>query len=212
MFKPSGGALAFGALTVVLVSAGCGSPSTAAGVSSTAPSSSSAAVSGKNAPGPTAQPAGTKPTGPSTCATAGLKVSLGQPTAASNRQYVPIVFTNATDHTCTITGYPGAAFVAGDTGAQVGDPAQRDEERKPTTVTLAPGQAASATFSTPNTSVFDPPSSCQPTPVRGLRVYPPDNTDAAFVEYGGYEGACARTPQGESMALIKPVVPGVTGQ
>jgi hypothetical protein len=54
---------------------------------------------------------------------------------------------------------------------------------------LNPGQAASATLAIVDAANF--PSSCQQTPVLGLRVYPPNQTAALFVAHN--DMACANT-------------------
>jgi hypothetical protein len=114
------------------------------------------------------------------CHTNDLGVKPGTGEAAAGTQYVPLVLTNTSSRTCTLYGYPGVSWVAGDQGSQVGDAFQRGGVDKKATVTLDPGQAAHATLQMPNPGNYDE-ARCKPVSVRGLRVYPPDETAAVFV-------------------------------
>jgi hypothetical protein len=95
----------------------------------------------------------------------------------------PIQFTNIGSTSCVIQGFPGVSFVTGDSGQQVGAPADRDGEIAPP-VTLAPGQTAHAPLSMLNgIGAYYPPDTplCGATQIRGIRVYPPDDTAALFI-------------------------------
>ncbi len=80
--------------------------------------------------------------------------------------------------------------MASESGPQVGAAATRDGSPGPAVV-LQPGQMASSIVGMVDVGVFSS-SSCQPTPVAGLRVYPPDETVAMFVAHSGT--GCAGTP------------------
>lgn len=73
-----------------------------------------------------------------------------------------------------IAGFPGVSYVADDRGTQVGAPAVR-EGKIGKQITLAPGQFASTVIDAVAAQVFDP-IVCELTPVRGYRIYPPDET------------------------------------
>ncbi|SNY28410.1 DUF4232 domain-containing protein [Paractinoplanes atraurantiacus] len=90
-----------------------------------------------------------------------------------------IVFANKSGLACTLYGYPGVSFVAGDQGKQVGSAFTRTpgEKRK---VTLEPGDKVRAAIQIANYQNVDA-ASCKPVQVRGLRVYPPNETAAVFV-------------------------------
>jgi hypothetical protein len=94
-----------------------------------------------------------------------------------------IVFTNGRQASCTITGWPGVSYVAGDDGHQVGAAAGRDGTMG-SPVTLAPGQSASARVNEVNAHDY-PAGKCHPANVRGLRIYPPNNTASAYVARPG---------------------------
>lgn len=118
------------------------------------------------------------------CHTADLKLTIGEGDGAAGTLYAPLIFTNASTRTCTLYGYPGVSWVTGDNGAQVNDPFKRSEQRKKVTVTLKPGATANAVLQQVNVGAFDK-SECEPTSIRGLRVYPPDETTSIFVSLPG---------------------------
>ncbi len=128
--------------------------------------------------------------GSTACSPTDLKLSLGSPNGAAGHVYQPLQFTNVGKTPCLIVGFPGVSYVTGDSGSQVGAPAQRDGTEGPR-VTLAPGQMASAILIMTDVGVFDP-GVCKPTPTRGFRVYPPNTTAALFVAANGT--GCAGNP------------------
>jgi Domain of unknown function (DUF4232) len=180
--------------------------------SSTAPTStvSSAPADGANtASGSGGDGSGGASEANGQCLTGSLTVTAGSGDAGAGHSFIPVVFTNSGAEPCTIAAYPGVSFVTGDDGRQVGDPATRVSASTPA-VTLQPGQAASASLSITNPGVYDP-AQCKPVAVRGLRVYPPNNTAAAFVPLSGnVQGCSAHVPNQEPLK-VKPVVPGRDG-
>jgi hypothetical protein len=202
-----GSAVAVAAL--LLGGCGGGHHSTSEGAASsnppTSPSTSGGAVTTAAPSTPTSAPAGA-----GGCPTSQLRVALGTSQGAAGSVFVPLVFTNAGGTSCTLTGYPGVSYVTGDTGQQVGQPASRDAGSV-TTVRLAPNASASSTLREVNPANF-PPEQCLPTAVRGLRVYPPGQTAAAFVALAPGAMACSGTlPGGQSQLSVKPVVAGASG-
>jgi hypothetical protein len=123
------------------------------------------------------------------CTSADLAVSLGASEGTAGKLHRALVFANTGRRSCTIQGFPGVSFVAGDDGHQVGQAADRDGLKGPA-VRLTPGATATAPLTFVNLGVFDP-AVCRPTPVRGLRVYPPHETRAKFVPFD--TTACAGT-------------------
>lgn len=180
--------LGVGALAAVLV-AGCGGQTNTATSGSTSTSGSSAGQTTATSV-PAAMPtdsagAGTAPsarattTGTPDCKANTLKLSLGQGDAAMSHDYVPLQFTNIGKSSCVIVGWPGVSYVTGDNGQQVGAPAVRDGLIGKS-ITLAPGQVASAMVTEVQVAVFDA-NVCKPTAVRGLRVYAPNDTASMFI-------------------------------
>ena len=171
----------------VLLAAGC---SGGGSTSTTAPTTSSATAEPPTAGPPTARPPTAAPSPATTgggkpassrCHTSDLALKPGDEEGAAGTEYLALVFTNTSSRTCTLYGYPGVSWVAGDQGTQVGDPFQRGGTHQKVTVTLARGRAAHAILQMPNAGNYDD-AQCKPVSVRGLRVYPPDETAAVFVK------------------------------
>lgn len=118
------------------------------------------------------------------CTTLNLTAGLTNGSGAAGTFYYDLVFTNGGSTSCTMFGYPGVSYVRGDGGTQTGDPAVRNAtisgESSPTVVTLAPGGTAHAVVAEVDIANY-PPTTCRPVEVRGLRVYPPDQSAALFV-------------------------------
>jgi hypothetical protein len=131
------------------------------------------------------------------CATSELKGSLGQGEGAAGSVIVPLILTNVGDRTCELRGFPGVSYVAGVDGHQVGPPAAMSGPRGGEVV-LKPGAAASAQLQLVNVANFDA-AACTPTPVRGLRVYPPGDTVSLFIVRAGT--GCATTPPGNQLSV-----------
>ncbi|MEU3254205.1 DUF4232 domain-containing protein [Streptomyces sp. NPDC006997] len=112
-----------------------------------------------------------KEDGTSRCHTSELRASLGRGSPGAGQRNYPLVLTNASGRTCTLHGYPGAAFVDA-AGGQLGPDPRREPERA-TTVRLAPGQHAWAglSFSDPRISGAE-----AATPA-ALLITPPDEFD-----------------------------------
>lgn len=114
------------------------------------------------------------------CKSADLRLSLGQGEGAAGTAYRPLVFTNTSNHPCVIQGFPGVSYVGGDDGHQIGPAAFRDGT-KGAAVTLNTGESAFATVGFVNIHNYDA-ATCQPQPVRGLRVYPPQETASIYID------------------------------
>jgi hypothetical protein len=173
-------------LTACQGSSSAGSSPSSLNITSTTPAPSSTTTL---APSTTtaAQPGGS---GSGECKAASLKLSIGSGDAAAGHFYVPIVFTNTGSSSCTMRGWPGVSYVTGDSGTQVGAPAKRTGSIG-SSITLAPNAIASSVVTVTDVAVFDA-SSCNPTSVRGFRVYAPDDTASIFVARGGT--GCAGNP------------------
>ncbi|MFG1643518.1 DUF4232 domain-containing protein [Amycolatopsis sp. NPDC049252] len=168
----------------LLAAAACGSGAGTASPSATTdpvPTPPPARSSAPASTAPTVPPVPTRTPVPTTatvvpvrqCTTAALTIKLEPGDMGAGNYYVAVLFTN-TGAPCRITGYPGVSYYAGGDHHQVGDAAGRDPGPEPVVV-LHRGQTASATVDQINVSHYDP-EPCGPTPVTGLRVYPPGNT------------------------------------
>lgn len=162
--------------------------SSAAGASGTATSASSGSAGGSQTTPPadgSAVPI---------CAAVNLTFATGQPDGAAGSVYQPVLLTNKGTTTCTLDGFPGVSFVAGDDGHQVGNAADKDESKPATTVTLAPGAGAQFVVRIARAGNYDS-ATCQPTAARGLRIYTPGETHSAFLPMDVQ--ACTTTTQNQ---------------
>ena len=170
----------------------------------TMPTATTAPVTSTTAPGATTTaPAVTTtvPSGPQTCATADLSGALTSPSGAAGSVYYTLQLTNKGTTPCTMSGYPGVSFVTGASGTQVGAAAARNPGTV-ATLTLAPGQAASATLRVTVAANYG--ASCGVTPVAGLRVFPPGQTAALFVAHP--DNGCSNTA--DVLLHVGPVAAG----
>ncbi|MEU1707429.1 DUF4232 domain-containing protein [Streptomyces sp. NPDC005706] len=105
------------------------------------------------------------------CHTSELRAAVGRNNPGAGQENFPLVLTNRSGRTCTLRGYPGAAFVNA-SGTQLG-PDPKRSSGSPATVTLKPGQSAWAglTFSNPEISEA---KTARPS---GLLITPPDERD-----------------------------------
>lgn len=164
---------------LLLLATGCGGTATDRADAPTtndppAPSSTSDTTGGSDT-------STTPPTMPAACTVAELKMSLGESEGAAGTTYRALVFTNSGTVPCVLEGMPRVAFVAGDDRHRVGAPATPVGARGPA-VTLEAEAAATAPVGFVNIGNFDP-EICEPTVVRGLRVYPPGRRDHEFVPF-----------------------------
>lgn len=182
-------------------SAGSGSPDVPTISESTSRAAATPTTTGTTAPTTTPPPATTTSSkanvNSAECKVADLKLSLGGGDAAAGTAYRHVVFTNKGGRTCTIQGFPGVSYVAGDDGHQVGPAAYRTGKKGPV-VTLKPGASAFADVGFVQVANYDP-AVCKPTAVRGLRIYPPHDYDSMFLPNPGT--GCAGTPPGNQLTV-----------
>jgi hypothetical protein len=133
------------------------------------------------------------------CHTGDLSVKTGTGGAAAGTYHTNLVFTDKSDRKCTLDGYPGVSWVAGDNGIQVNDPFQRNSGTKKT-ITLSPGGQAHAVLVTHNALNY-PADKCKPIDVRGYRIYPPDETAAIFVSAPGKQCSIKGTNLGQVLPI-----------
>jgi hypothetical protein len=125
------------------------------------------------------------------CKANSLTLSFGGGDAGMSQQERVLRFTNSGSQACVIVGFPGVSYVTGDDGHQVGAAATRDGGKRPQ-ITLQPGAVASTVIHSVDPGVFDP-AACRETPVRGYRVYAPDDTAAMFIPLPTGTTGCAGT-------------------
>lgn len=164
------------------------------------PGPRSSAGSGSH-PGAT-PPAQAPDAAPAGCASAQLKLTAGRGAGAAGSVELPLLFTNTGSQACTLYGFPGVSLVGAD-GAQIGAPATRTGSAGAATV-LAPGDSARADLRVTRAENY-PQDRCAPAPAQGLRVYPPDRTQALYLPRDGLTGC---TNSGVQLLSVRAVRSG----
>ncbi|MDH6622328.1 hypothetical protein M2271_000115 [Streptomyces sp. LBL] len=210
-----------GAVAVLALLTACGSgddtaggPRTVSGTATTASASPSPSPSGTGTTAGTATPSArpsdsATPASPETtdapvvsgsrCHTSELSASVGRNNPGAGQENFPIVLTNRSGRTCTVRGYPGAAFLDA-SGKQLGPDPQRSSG-PPVTVRLAPGRSAWAGLSFANPEV----SGAHAASPASLLVTPPDERDPLKVTWKGGEVPVSGN---ESAVKLIPFSPG----
>lgn len=169
-----------------------GAPSRAPSVTPTAPGGTATHPGSSPAPadGKTGSDTGTTARG-ARCHTSELKATVGRNDPGAGQENFPVVLTNVSGRTCTVHGYPGAAFV--DTSGRQLGPDPKRESGTPTTVTLRPGASAWAglTFSNPEVS------GARTAAPASLIVTPPDERDHLTVTW-----TAGRVPVGGNASSV----------
>ena len=167
--------------SVAVLAAACGSSNPSATptktVTVTASPQAPASSSPGTATGTPAAPGGTAP-----CPTRSLGLKLGLSQGAAGSVYQVLDFTNISNVTCTLYGYPGVALAGGQPVTQVGLAAREDPTTPRKLVTLAPGQVANALLRIVDALNF-PASKCGPVKTQWLQVYPPNQTTPIYLAY-----------------------------
>ncbi|CAM5363547.1 hypothetical protein SALBM311S_00050 [Streptomyces alboniger] len=189
-----------GAVAVLGLTAACGSGDDTTGAPQTVSGTATTTSAAPADTGPTAQtatpntesgvstpPASTPPASTRTaatpaaargrCHTSELRASVGRNNPGAGQENFPVVLTNASTRTCTVRGYPGAAFLDA-SGKQLG-PDPKRSSGTPETVTLAPGKSAWAGLSFANPEV----SGARAATPAALLVTPPDERDPLKVAW-----------------------------
>lgn len=175
-------------------SQGPSAPATSPGPTSPAPTS----------PAPTSPVAGTSnpaPQGPRPCASRDLGARIGNGQGAAGSTYIPIVFTNNSNVTCTLFGYPGVAFAGGSPVSQIGLAATENPATPRRLVTIAPGAVASALLRIV-AAQNSPGARCHQVTARYLQVFPPNQTTPIYVSYSS--AACSKPIHLLTVDVVKP--------
>jgi hypothetical protein len=167
--------------------------------SSSSPTGSAASTGSGTTPASTSTSAssGSGSTG-TRCHTSELRASVGGNNPGAGQENFPIVLTNASHRTCTLRGFPGAAFIDA-SGKQLGPDPQRSSET-PTTITLAPGKSAWAglTFSNPEIS-----GAKTATPA-SLLITPPNEKDSLKVTWTQGKVPVSGNASSVSLTVVRP--------
>jgi hypothetical protein len=196
----AGAALAFSAVLATACSAASSSSGPAATPSHTATATPVSSPSSAPAtPAPATSPAAA---GPAACPTRylGVKAGLSQGTAGSIYQVID--FTNISNVTCTLYGYPGVSFAStGTSGGQIGAAAKENPATPRKLVTLAPGAVANALLQIVQAGSF-PPAKCGMVTAHWLVIYPPNQTTPVYLSYTSQ--ACSKQIQILTVSVVQP--------
>jgi Protein of unknown function (DUF4232) len=175
-------AIAVAALaSVAVLAAACGGSTPSATPTKTVTVTASPPAPASTSPGTaTGSPAAPGAAAPCPTRSLGLKPGLSQGAAGS--VYQVLDFTNISNVTCTLYGYPGVSLAGGQPVTQVGLGAGEDPTTPRKLVTLAPGQVANALLRIVDALNF-PASKCGPVKTQWLQVYPPNQTTPIFLSY-----------------------------
>jgi len=148
--------------------------------STSAPSASAPPATVTSSPAPaTSTPA---PAGPQPCPTSSLRASLGLSQGAAGSVYQVIDFTNISDVSCTLYGYPGVSMAGGSPVTQIGAAATENPATPRKLVTLVPGETGNALLRIVQPGDF-PVSKCAPVNATYLQIYPPNQTTPVYLAY-----------------------------
>ncbi|GEC02584.1 hypothetical protein SSP24_02390 [Streptomyces spinoverrucosus] len=131
------------------------------------------------------------------CHTSELRASVGRVNPGAGQRNYPIVLTNTSSRTCTLYGFPGAAFVDA-SGKQLGPDPVREGDA-PSRVTLAPGDSAWSGLSYTSPEITGARTA---TPA-SLLVTPPDERDQLTVRWTGGEVPVAGNESEVSLTVLR---------
>jgi Protein of unknown function (DUF4232) len=185
---------------VLIIAAGLGA---AAALAACRGSTGSTAAPTPTASVTTPVASATAPAGPGACPTRSLGVKAGTSQGTAGSVYTNIVFTNISEVTCTLYGYPGVSFTANRSGSQVqvGAAASRNPIAAPELVTLAPRSVAHALLRIVDADNY-PQSACGPVTADFLQIYPPGQTTPIYL--GHTSPACSKPVHILSVSVVQP--------
>jgi hypothetical protein len=167
--------------SVAVLAAACGGSTPSATPTKTVTVTASPPAPASTSPG-TATGTPAAPGAAAPCPTRSLGLKLGLSQGAAGSVYQVLDFTNISNVTCTLYGYPGVSLAGGQPVTQVGLGAGEDPTTPRKLVTLAPGQVANALLRIVDALNF-PASKCGPVKTQWLQVYPPNQTTPIFLSY-----------------------------
>ena len=141
------------------------------------------------------------PGGPGPCATSSLKVKLGPSQGTAGSVYVAIDFTNVSNASCTLYGYPGVSLTTSKPAAEIGQAAVENPLTSRRLVTLVPSATGNALLRVVDALNYSK-SSCDPVTAHYLRVYPPNQTASVLVPYRTV--GCAKGVKLLTVDVVKP--------
>lgn len=114
------------------------------------------------------------------CTTGDLDVTADQYQGAAGSILLDVEFTNTSDGSCALAGFPGVTLVD-EAGEPVGAPAEREENVPSSVVELAAGSTATSALSIGRAENYDE-TACGPTPAGGLQVIVPEEEQTTVLD------------------------------
>jgi hypothetical protein len=105
----------------------------------------------------------------------GVWVAANEGNGTAGSIYYPLEFTNVSNSTCYMYGFPGVSTIDG-AGHQLGSAALWNHQVSPSIVNIAPGGTAHSIL---QYVVVQVSPQCKQTPASMIKVYPPDQTSSA---------------------------------
>ena len=177
--------------------------------SSVAPAKRTTVTAGNS---PSTVPSSTTPTtavsaraGLASCPTRYLGAKLGLAQGAAGSVYQVIDFTNISNVSCTLYGYPGISLASGTPVTQIGLAATENSTTPRQLVTLAPGAVANALLHIGGAHNY-PASTCGPATTTYLQIFPPNQSTPIYLRYTST--GCAKPVH---LMTVNTIVPGSGG-
>jgi Protein of unknown function (DUF4232) len=167
--------------SVAVLASACGSSTGGAAPTKTVTVTAAPSAPASSSPG-TATGTPAAPGGPAPCPTRSLGLKPGLSQGAAGSVYQVLDFTNISNVSCTLYGYPGVSLAGGQPVTQVGLAAGEDPTTPRKLLTLAPGQVANALLRIVDALNF-PASKCGPVKTQWIQVYPPNQTTPIYLAY-----------------------------
>lgn len=158
---------------------------------STAPSTSTATPTARSTPA----------SAPPGCLSRYLHAAPGASQGTAGSVYVAIVFTNLSNQTCTLYGYPGVSLANGTPVKQVGLAATENPNPPRELVTLRPHGTANALLRIVDAGNYST-AQCGPVATSWLQVFPPNQTVPLYVHYSST--ACSKPVHLLSVNVVQP--------
>jgi hypothetical protein len=195
---------AAGLLCAAALAAGCGSSGTPAAAPTRTITVRATPAGPATSPAASPVPAtGTaSPTAPGApaCPARSLRVKLGLAQGAAGSTFQVIDFTNISNATCTLYGYPGVSLAGGKPVTQIGPAAAESHTTARALVTLAPGAVTNAVLRIVHAVNF-PAAQCHLVTADHLRIYPPNQTTRVSLPYTSQ--TCAKPVQILTIGVVQ---------
>jgi hypothetical protein len=134
------------------------------------------------------------------CPTRSLRLKLGLGQGAAGSTFQVIDFTNISNATCTLYGYPGVSLASGNPLTQIGLAAAESHTAPRKLVTLAPGAVANAVLRIVHAVNF-PAAKCHLVTANQLKIYPPNQTTPVHLHYTSQ--TCAKPVQILTIGVVQ---------